>query len=179
MAEVEIRQAISIDILELVKFDHGCETTHVWQLDSNINDIQIETFLREIKLPRSLHLAYPRRPELILDTWTRHTLFLVAICNGKISGYLILDQRQDLKSAMVSDLVVNTPMRRQGIATALIFAAQEWAKKQNMTRFMLEVPAKAHPYQELARKLNFENNGYIDNFYSNQDIAMFFVKPLK
>jgi len=179
MAEVKIRQAISTDILELVKLDHSYETTHVWQLNSNAGTDQIETQLREIKLPRSLHMAYPRRPELLMDTWTRHTLVLVAVCDGKIPGYLILDQRSDLQSAVVSDLVVAPHMRRQGIATALLVSAQEWVKKQGMTRFMLEIPAKAHPCIELARKLYFENNGYIDRYYSNHDIAMFFVNILK
>ncbi len=179
MAEVKIRQAVSTDILELVKLDHGCETSHVWQLNSNAGTDQIETQLREIKLPRALHLAYPRRPENLLDTWTRHTLFLVAVCDGNLTGYLILDRHQDLQSAVVSDLVVTPLMRRQGIATALLIAAQEWVKKQGITRFMLEVPAKAHPCIELARKLHFENNGYIDRYYSNQDIAMFFVNLLK
>lgn len=179
MAEVAIRQAISSDITELVNFDHSCETTHVWQLSSTVSDYQMEIQLREIKLPRSLRLAYPRHPENLKDTWTKHTLFLVAAVEGKLAGYLILDRRDDLKSATVSDLVVNTPFRRQGIASALVISAQEWLKKQDVTRFILEIPAKNHPGIALAQKLNFENNGFIDHYYSNQDILLTFVNFLK
>ncbi len=179
MAEVAIRQAISSDILELIKFDHSCETTHVWQLSTVFSDSQMDIQLREIKLPRSLRLAYPRRPDLLMDTWTKHTLFLVAAVEGKLAGYLILDRRDDLKSATASDLVVDTPFRRQGIASALLISAQEWLKRQDVTRFILEVPAKNHPGVALAQKLKFENNGFIDHYYSNQDILLSFVNFLK
>lgn len=179
MAEVEIRLAISSDITEIIKIDHSCETTHVWQLTNNTINGQLENQLREIKLPRSLRLAYPRRPEILMDTWTRHTLFLVAVCEGKVSGYLILDKKDDLECGMVSDLVVTPQMRRQGIASALLLSAQEWLKKRGATRLMLEIPAKNYPGIELAKKLHFENNGYIDNYFANQDIALFFINYLK
>jgi len=179
MAEVAIRQAISSDIPDLAGFDHSCETTHVWQLSSTANDYQVDIQLREIKLPRSLRLAYPRYPERLKDTWTKHSLFLVAAVEGKLAGYLILDRQDDLKSATVSDLVVDTPFRRQGIASALVISAQEWLKKQDTTRFILEIPAKNHPGVALARKLKFENNGFIDHYYSNQDILLTFVNFLK
>jgi hypothetical protein len=55
----------------------------------------MEIQLREIKLPRSLRLAYPRHPENLKDTWTKHTLFLVAAVEGKLAGYLILDRRMN------------------------------------------------------------------------------------
>lgn len=179
MAEVAIRQAISSDIPNLVKFDHSCETTHVWQLSSTTNDFHVDIQLRELKLPRPLRLAYPRRPELLMDTWTRHSLFLIAAIEGKLAGYLILDKREDLKSAVASDLVVDSPFRRQGIASALVISAQEWLKKQDATRFVLEIPAKNHPGVALAQKLKFENNGFIDHYYSNQDILLTFVSFLK
>lgn len=179
MTEIEIRPAISNDITVLESFDHSCETTHVWQLSNNINKDHIDIDLKEVRLPRVLHLAYPRRAESIKDTWTQHTLFLVALVEDNPVGYLILDENVDQESAVIRDVVVTTHMRRQGIATTLIYAAQDWLKRSGITRLILEVPAKNHPTVELMRKLRFEFSGMADRFYSNHDMAFFFVSLLK
>lgn len=179
MAEIEIRPAISNDIAELEGFDHTCETTHVWQLNTNIGRENINVELKEIRLPRVLQLAYPRRAESIKDTWTKHTLFLVARFEDHLVGYLILDENADQESAFIRDIVVTPHMRRQGIATALIYAAQDWLKRRGITRLILEVPAKNHPMIELLRKLRFEFSGMADRFYANHDMAFFFVTLLK
>lgn len=179
MAEVEIRPAVSSDIPVLEKFDHTIETTHVWQVDNTLTKEHISIQMSEVRLPRILRLNYPRRAESLKDTWTHHLLFLVARCDGNLVGYLILDENRDLLSAVVHDLVVTMPMRRQGIATALILAAQDWVKKRGMTRLVIELPAKNHAMIELARKLRFVFAGAIDNFYANRDMAFFFVNQLK
>lgn len=179
MAEIEIRPAISNDIAVLESFDHTCDTTHVWQLNNNISKDHINVDLKEVRLPRVLHLAYPRRAESIKDTWTQHTLFLVARCEENLVGYLILDENVDQESAVIRDVVVTPHMRRQGIATTLIFAAQDWLKKRGITRLIMEIPAKNHPTIELVRKLRFEFSGLADRYYANHDMAFFFVNLLK
>jgi ribosomal protein S18 acetylase RimI-like enzyme len=70
-------------------------------------------------------------------------------------------------------------MRRQGIASALILAAQEWLKSKGVARLMIEVPAKNHPMIELLRKLRFEFCGLADGYYPNHDMAFFYVHALK
>lgn len=179
MAEVEIRPAVASDITVLEKFDHTCETTHVWRMDNNITRDQIVVDLNEIRLPRVLKLNYPRRAASLRDTWTRHLLFLVARSEGNLVGYLTLDENGDLLSAVIHDLVVATSMRRQGIATSLIIAAQDWVKRRGMTRFILEIPAKNHSMIELARKLRFTYSGMIDNYYANGEMALFYMSVLK
>lgn len=179
MAEIEIRPAVSTDINVLENLDHSCETTHVWQISNQIMRDHLVFDLKEVRLPRVLKLAYPRRAESLKDSWTLHTLFLVARSEGNLVGYLILDGNPDLESGVIRDVVVDLPMRRQGIATALILAAQDWLKKQDATRLVLEVPAKNHPMIELMRKLRFDFSGLVDNYYANQDIAFFYVHLLK
>lgn len=179
MAEIEIRPAISSDIPELLKFDHSCETTHVWQMNSGYANNQLEIHLSEIRLPRILRLMYPKKTAGMVDTWTKHTLFLVARSEERLVGYLVLDEDAEQQSAIVHDLVVDTPVRRQGIGSALVLASQEWLKKRGATRFFLEVPAKNHAGIELANKLHFEFSGYNDNHYNNRDIALYFVNILK
>jgi ribosomal protein S18 acetylase RimI-like enzyme len=179
MAEVEIRPAVSTDITILEGFDHTCETTHVWQFNHQVSRDRVVYDLREVRLPRVLRLEYPRRASSLKDTWTQHSLFLVARSEGELVGYLILDQEPDLDSAVIRDIVVDLPYRRQGIATALILAAKEWLIKIGVTRLVFEVPAKNHPMIELMRKLHINFMGLTDNYYANHDCAFFYTHLLK
>lgn len=179
MAEVEIRPAVSTDIAVLEGFDHSIETTHVWQFNNQITRERVVYDLREVRLPRVLTLEYPRRVTSLKDSWTQHSLFLVARSEGNLVGYLILDEMPDLDSAVIKDIVVDLSYRRQGIATALILAAKEWLTKLGVTRLVFEVPAKNHPMIELMRKLHFNVTGLADGYFANQDMAFFFTHLLK
>lgn len=179
MAEVEIRPAVSTDISVLEAFDHTCETTHVWQFNNQVNPDRVVYDLREVRLPRVLKLEYPRRAGVLKDTWTQHSLFLVARSEGELVGYLTLDQEPDRDSAVIKDIVVDQPYRRQGIATALIVAAREWLTKIGVTRLVFEVPAKNHPMIALMRKLRINFMGLNDNYYANNDCAFFYTHLLK
>lgn len=179
MAEIEIRPAVVTDIAVLEGFNHTSETTHVWQINNQISKDRVFYELREVKLPRILCLQYPNRADSLKDTWTRHTLFLVARCEGNLVGYLTLDENPDLASAVIKDLVVDHPSRRQGIATALVLAAKDWVKKIGVTRLVIEVPAKNHPMIELMRKFRFIFSGLMDAYYANNDIVFFYELQLK
>ena len=179
MAEIEIRPAVASDIVILEKIDHSSETTHVWRIDSNVTSENMSMHSNKARLPRALKLSYPRRNDSLRDTWTHHLLFLIARCGNELVGYLTLDANSDLLSAVVRDLVVSVPMRRQGIGSALVLSAQDWVKKRGMTRLVLEVPAKNHAYNEFARKLRFNYSGLMDNYYANHEMVLFYLNILK
>ena len=178
MPEIEIRPAISSDLPSLIKLDHSVDSTHVWQMDSNLELDQIEVRFREIRLPRSVRLGYPRNPSDLADTWTRKNLFLVAVLQGQPVAYLTIEITQS-QTARVSDLVVCEQMRKQGIATALLVAARDWASQRNIKRMVLEMQAKNHAAIQLARKLGYEFCGFSDDYFANHDIAVFFIAILK
>lgn len=178
MPEIEIRPAISSDLPLLIKFDHSVETTHVWQMDSYSDVDQIETKFREIRLPRSVNLPYPRNPTEMADTWTRKNLFLVATLQNQPVAYLTVELQQS-STARVVDLVVLPAARKQGIASALILSARDWAGQRGIRRMILETQAKNHAMIQLARKLGFEFCGFCDDYFANHDIGVFFLSVLK
>jgi ribosomal protein S18 acetylase RimI-like enzyme len=69
-------------------------------------------------------------------------------------------------------------LRRQGIGKALLLAAEDWAVHRGNFRLILELQSKNHPGISLARKRGYEFCGYIDRYYPNQDIALFFGKSV-
>ena len=178
MPEIEIRPAISSDLPFLVKIEHGVETTHVWQMDTSSDVEQIEVRFREIRLPRAVRIDYPKNPSDLIDIWTQKTLFLVAVLQGQPIAYLTLEISQNM-TAHVTDLVVAENNRRQGIATALLVSAKEWAGQRKVKRIILEIQAKNHAAIQLARKLGFEFCGFCDDYFANHDIATFFISTHK
>ena len=79
----------------------------------------------------------------------------------------------------MTDIAVSPMARRKGIASALILAAEDWAKKKNIRRMILEMQSKNTPAIRMALKLGFEFCGYNDHYYSNQDIALFFAQFIR
>ena len=58
MSEVIVRPALSPDFTVLLKFKHSVDTDRVWQMDHTLEEGRISVNFREVKLPRSIHLAY-------------------------------------------------------------------------------------------------------------------------
>jgi ribosomal protein S18 acetylase RimI-like enzyme len=79
----------------------------------------------------------------------------------------------------VTDLVVMRRLRRQGIGSALVLAAQEWGLQHDTKRIVLEIQPKNYPTIQLAQKLGFYFCGYNDRYYTNHDIALFFARSLR
>ncbi len=179
MPQIEIRPAVSPDIHELINLDHSCKTNYVWQMDRNINEGQFVITFREIRLPRPIQVPYPRLAECLEDEWQLASGMLVAVHEEKQAGYLRMIDNPEVHTVVVKDVVVDSSLRRQGIGTALILAAQNWAVRRSNRKIMFEMPSKNYPAIKLAFKLGFEFSGYNDSYYPNKDIALFFSRFLK
>lgn len=175
MPEIEIRPAVFLDLPMLATLDHSVETAYVWQMDRLLDQGHVMVNFRELRLPRKVRVEYPN-PSIwenpgILDV----PGLLVAEMNDAPAGYVHVKLTQLPNTAWVQDLAVREDVRRQGIGSALVLAAQEWALQHNMRRMVLEMQSKNFPAIQMALKLGYEFSGYNDHYYANQDIALFFA----
>lgn len=179
MPEIEIRPAVSDEIPHLMNLDHGYSSDYVWQMDIQAEENQTSVVFREVRLPRSVRVEYPRQTKVLADDWTERAAVLIARLEAQPIGYISLLRDIAPATIWVSDIVVERRLRRQGIGSALVLAAQEWARKQGIARMVLEMQPKNHAAIRMAEKLGFVFCGYNDRFYANHDIALFFGKPLR
>jgi ribosomal protein S18 acetylase RimI-like enzyme len=179
MPEIEIRPATEDDIPALVAIDHSYSSNYVWQVDLNQDEGQIEVNFREIRLPRKINVDYPRQSSLLINDWENRSGLLVSVLKNSVVGYISISENMSPTSAWVTDLVVAPSARRNGIASALILAAEDWARRRNDRRMILELQSKNTPAIRMALKLGFEFCGYNDHYYLNQDIALFFTQFLR
>jgi GNAT superfamily N-acetyltransferase len=82
------------------------------------------------------------------------------------------------KTGWVADLVTTREYRRKGIATRLLQAGAQWARKAGLCRLIVETQTKNHPAMRFLERRGFSFCGYNDRHYANQDIAVFFSVDL-
>ena len=179
MTEVQIRPAIATDLSALMAMDHSCQSDYVWQMDVQHEEGQVGAIFREIRLPRSVSVPYPRLVSALSETWSRRSGMLVAVIGGQAAGYVRTNDALLPRTAWLMDVVVAPRFRKQGIASALVLAAQSWAVQRKNRRALLEMPSKNNPAIRLAQKLGYEFCGYNDQYYETQDIALFFGRFIR
>jgi ribosomal protein S18 acetylase RimI-like enzyme len=176
MSEIQVRPLALADIAALAALDPTYHTDYVWQMEVRNEEGELTARFREVRLPRSMRVDYPRDPQALAEDWQARLAVLAAERDAEAVGYISLAAAGAARGLVVSDLVVGRRFRRQGAGSALVRAAQTWAKEQGYRRLLLEMQSKNHPAICLALKLGFEFCGYNDRHYDNQDIALFFAR---
>ena len=106
-------------------------------------------------------------------------MMYTAFLDSNPVGYISLLERGTASVVWITDLVVDASSRRKGVGRALAAAGQEWAESRSHRRLIFEMQSKNLPAIRLAQKSGFEFCGYNDQYYINQDVALFFSKVLK
>ncbi len=185
MPEIEIRPPTSADIPKLVEIDHDYVSDHVWQMEvqretgQKPSDLRVEIIFRQLKLPRSVKVEYPRLPSQLASDWKERSCLLVAALHGEVVGYASVMLSVAPHTGWMTDLAVMRRLRRQGIGSTLVLAGQEWARQKRCLRMVLEMQPKNYPAICLAQKLGYDLCGYNDHYFPNHDIALFFSKGLR
>ena len=179
MIDFHIRPTNSSDLSRLMALDHTLRSDTVWQLDLRREPGQISALFREVRLPRPITLAYPQDPFALSDEWKHKSIMFTALSGADPIGYAAIVERGGSSVAWVTDLVVGVTARRNGVGSALLLAAQEWAQERGTRRLMTEMQSRNLPAIRMAQKHGYEFCGYNDHYYLSQDVALFFVRALK
>jgi ribosomal protein S18 acetylase RimI-like enzyme len=172
-----IRPATLDDLPVCLALDHSYLTEYVWQMDVQEQNGQVGVTFRTTRLPRPVHVQYPRDQEALLADWHHRDCFLIADTQ-EIAGYLTMSARDWHKTGWVADLVVAPEYRRRGLATQLLQAGLTWARQEGLRRLIVEAQTKNYPAIRFLERQGFSFCGYNDRYYVNQDIAIFFVLNL-
>ncbi|MDD2922478.1 MAG: GNAT family N-acetyltransferase [Anaerolineales bacterium] len=179
MPEIQIRPTVASDISHLIALDHSNASDSVWQLELRRDAGQITAAFREVRLPRSIPVAFPHDPRALADTWMRKSMMQTAFASDAPAGYVCALEREPSSVAWVTDLVVGASNRRQGAGGALLASAQGWALGRGHRQLVLEMQSKNMPMIRLAQKFGCDFCGYNDRYYLTQDVTLFFGKALK
>jgi len=176
--DIEIRPLIPQDIQFLLAIDHSYHTDYAWQMEVKLEEKDIQIRFKEVRLPRSMRVEYPRSIEDLGSLLESRDFTYVAQKEGEVIGYLSVMTGFSNKLGMITDLAVLRRYRKQGVGSALVMAIQSWLSQKGYDQVQLEMQSKNHPAISLANKLGFDLCGYSDRYYENKDIALFFGRRL-
>ena len=92
-------------------------------------------------------------------------VFLTALAGGEIAGYMGLQMAGGV--GYVCNVAVSSHFRRRGVASALIRAQIDRAKKSGLSEITLEVRSSNAAARALYETFGFVRLGTRPNFYSN------------
>lgn len=179
MIDFDVRPTHASDLPRLMTLDHTVRSDTVWQLELRRETGQLAATFREVRLPRPITLAYPQDPFALAEGWKRRLVMFTAKSGADPIGYAAVTERGTASVAWISDLVVGPGARRNGVGSALLEAAQEWAQERGIRRLMAEMQSRNLPAIRMAQKHGYEFCGYNDHYYLSQDVALFFARALK
>ena len=176
---MRVRPAEPRDLEACSILNHSYTTDRVWQMDARRGNNSLTVTFRVVRLPRETRVDYPLRGESLLAGWQRRDGFLVAEEERHICGYVTLTTLTEHGIAWINDLVVDRPLRRHGIGTALLQAAARWGRDHILVRLVAETQTKNYPAIQLYQSRGLSFCGYNDHYWPRQEIALFFGESLR
>jgi len=120
-------------------------------------------------------------PPEVLKAWTPTPLeftssmegvtYFAARRDGKMIGAIGCETVDG--SCRLIDLAVDAEHRRQGVATALMSAAIEWAKHSNSGSVWIDPLSRFESATALFKHLGFTETGQLHRHYYNEDVRLF------
>lgn len=178
MAKLKVLKANHGHFDEMVEIDHSISSKYAYRLITDLG-AQASTFKFErVKLPREAHLSYMRDKDSLLKSWNDANLIYVGELDEVLVGYVVIDSKTLPATARVSDLVVMPELRQKGIGRTLLAVAESWALENKLERVLVETPMRNYPMIELALSCGYELCGFLDQYFPNDDPALFYQKRL-
>jgi GNAT superfamily N-acetyltransferase len=179
---VIIRDGLQSDIASCMLLDHTYETDYVWQVFIERDEPNgYQTSFKRERLPRSLDGVYPADERRLRLAIPEEHCFLIAEEqeSGDILGYTVLRQEPAHRLALLQDLVVDRPYRRNHIGARLLNIARRWGREHELARLLAEIHTQNYPGIAFCQASGLAFCGYNERYFGNQDVAVFFGQTLR
>lgn len=177
-----VRDAVESDIAACIEINHSYTTDYVWQMTIMPDTSGLQVRFRKERLPRAIETTYEITKERLQSALPKETCFLVLQRkegDKGIIGYLTMRYNPVHKIAVVQDIVIDKPYRRMKLGSRLLSIARRWALEHDAVQLMVETQTKNFPAIAFCQRRGLTFCGFNDQYYRNQDIAIFFGQALR
>ena len=178
MAKLNIFLANESYFERMLAFEHHVASRHAYKQEIRHEENNSQFSFLRIRLPREVVLPYPREQNTMVDHWRKADMVFVGMIEEHLLGYMVLDVNRLPKTVRLTDLVVLEDARRNGIGTAMLAVCETWAQNNKYNRVLLDVPLRNDPMVRLAQKCGYAMSGFMQQYFPNQDPAVFFEKRI-
>lgn len=109
----------------------------------------------------------------------RNSMTWVAEEGKEIVGFLIADRHPTMLLGHIITIDVVEAWRRKGVGTALMDAAEEWARQRRFISISLETAEDNLPAQAFYERRGYTRFERLDNYYADGTAAWTMVKKFK
>jgi [ribosomal protein S18]-alanine N-acetyltransferase len=124
--------------------------------------------------PAGIHADYVKSWQptpLEFTSWMEGVTYFAARRDGRVIGIVGCELRH--ASCRMMNLAVDPETRRQGVASALIAAAIEWAKKGSCSSIWIDSLSRFAPSTGLFQHLGFAQAGVLHKHEWGEDVNLF------
>ncbi len=176
MPEIEIRRATSNDIDVISTLETGYYSEYVWQMNLELEAYQSQAKFVRVRLPRRVFVPYPKKKPEIFEDMEEAEAFLIAEVSKNPVGYIKAVVENDPQNAKVTDLVISSSHRRQGIGSGLFVAVMNLLAHNGHNTVIIDLQSKNDPAIKMVDKLGFKFCGFRDYYFPNQELALFYSR---
>jgi GNAT superfamily N-acetyltransferase len=176
-----IRDGLERDIPACLELDSSYETDYVWQMVIQRDPGQSTVVFKTERLPRVMEVTYVASRHRLRLALPKEQCFLVAVGQDEpeVLGYLVMRYNAMTANAWVHDIVVSRPFRRRRIGARLLNIARQWASEHDAWQLTVETQTKNYPAILFCQSAGLSFCGFNDQYFPNQDIAVFFGQTLR
>lgn len=174
---IDIRPAVLSDLDACRRLDGSVVSEYVWNMQQSTQRGDVSVLFSQVRLPRSLEVAYPSARDDLVIRLERGDLFLIAEDMETI-GWLALSHDSGRGLGVVDHLIVMPERRRMGVGTELMRHAVDRARRLRARAVLTSCLAKNGPAVAFFRHLGMEFCGYNEHLYSDHEIALLFAYRL-
>ena len=176
-----IRDGLESDISACLDLDSSYETDYVWQMHIQRDPSQSNVVFKTERLPRVMEVTYEVSRQRLRLALPKEQCFVVAVGRDEPEtlGYLVMSYNAMTQSAWVYDLVVSRLFRRRRIGTRLLNIARQWASEHDAWQLTVETQTKNYPAIQFCQSSGLAFCGFSEQYFLNQDIAVFFGQTLR
>ncbi len=173
-----IRLAELDEISVCAQLDASYQTDYVWQMNLQESERAIQSAFTQVRLPRTMPVAYPYMPDVLFAMFEGASCLLTAYYYDEIIGCLSGNLELWHNTFVIHNLIVHPQVRRRGVGKQLLKAARNWAYQNACQNLAAIMQTKNYPAIQFAMDEGFVFCGYNDKFYSNGDIALIYSLSL-
>jgi ribosomal protein S18 acetylase RimI-like enzyme len=167
---VTVRPATEADLHAITRFDLTYPTDRYLDLErAGEPPEHTFSFRWKTRVPAEQAVYGTYDVDGLRGALTRTDLFLVAELEREVVGFLMILVPSWTDSAEIADLAVDNAVRRAGAGSALVRAAENWARGAGHRSLWVEPRSDNYDAIAFYTKLGFRVSGFNDRMYSNRD----------
>ena len=173
---MQIRPVVPADLDALREIDGTVESADYLHLEQSGEGMSIGWKLEKRALRQKLVESNPLSDETHfavkqIATGADEGLALFAEHENLPVGLMIAQPRYDQRTLEVIDLRIDYDHRRQGLATAMIYQAINFARERELRAVMVQTRTNNFPASQFLLKSSFDLSGIDTKRHSNHDIV--------